>query len=167
MGVCLDYSRQLLSNGSVCVRSHSSDTAFCHGNLLILYLSDHFSENWGFMSLAPVIGSNILSIAFGRIFDAHTSTSIAPNRNLVSNAVANTSSSSLNTRSVPSDSHSLCLEGRACYADSLKLTIGACSLAFVLGVYVSYRDWKKMQKLDMDAERRERTGRIEEGWDEL
>ncbi|KAK7689988.1 hypothetical protein QCA50_006630 [Cerrena zonata] len=100
----------------------------------------HFSENWGFMSLAPVIGSNILSIAFGRIFDAHTHP--APEVNFAS---------TMNTRSAPSDSHSLCLEGRACYADSLRLTISACSLAFVLGVYVAYRDWKKMKEVGVSV----------------
>ncbi|KAI0333452.1 MFS general substrate transporter [Cubamyces sp. BRFM 1775] len=31
----------------------------------------HFSENWGFVSLSPMLGGNIFSIAFGRNVDAH------------------------------------------------------------------------------------------------
>ncbi|OSX60721.1 hypothetical protein POSPLADRAFT_1148283 [Postia placenta MAD-698-R-SB12] len=77
----------------------------------------HFSENWGFVSLSPMIGSNIFSIAFGRNLDAH-----AP----------------------PS---SPCLEGRTCYADSLKLTIAACCVALGLAVYSGWRDRRRQMRI--------------------
>ena len=126
---------------------------------------DHFSENWGFMSLAPVIGSNILSIAFGRIFDAHTHPSVPTEPHFAWSSHFMNSSKIIDVRAAPSDSHSLCLEGRSCYADSLKLTIAACSLAFVLGVYVSYRDWKKTN--DPRSHVVERAGMVEEDWEEV
>ena len=126
---------------------------------------DHFSENWGFMSLAPVIGSNILSIAFGRIFDAHTHPFVPIEPHSLWSSHFTNSSTLVDVRAAPPDSHSLCLEGRSCYADSLKLTIAACSLAFVLGVYVSYRDWKKTN--DPRSHVVERAGMVEEDWEEV
>lgn len=88
----------------------------------------HFSENWGIMSLGPVIGSNILSLAFGRILDAHS-----------------LSESDLGSRDLPSTGSPVprCMEGRECYVDSLKLTITACLLALVLSVYAGIRDHRK------------------------
>lgn len=31
----------------------------------------HFSENWGFLSLSPLVGGNLFSIVFGRNLNAH------------------------------------------------------------------------------------------------
>ncbi|CAL1713241.1 unnamed protein product [Somion occarium] len=113
----------------------------------------HFSENWGFMSLAPVIGSNILSIAFGRIFDAHSRAPTPEPRSPISHT------------SSPSESHSMCFEGRACYADSLKLTIAACTCAFALGVYAGIRDWRRQKGGDVDGGAR--TPIEDERWEEV
>ncbi|KAI0655262.1 MFS general substrate transporter [Cubamyces menziesii] len=51
----------------------------------------HFSENWGFVSLSPMLGGNIFSIAFGRNVDAHdpdASPSSSDNSTLSSTAAA-------------------------------------------------------------------------------
>ncbi|KAJ7916308.1 major facilitator superfamily domain-containing protein [Mycena leptocephala] len=60
----------------------------------------HFSENWGYLSLSPMVGGNLFSIAFGRNLDAHEpgeSTAAAAARAAVRVAAHQ------------------CLEGRSCY----------------------------------------------------
>ncbi|KAI0078268.1 MFS general substrate transporter [Panus rudis PR-1116 ss-1] len=92
----------------------------------------HFSENWGFVSLSPMIGGNIFSIAFGANLDAHATPPASPEHTSL------TSSLIQSRAGLPSDHQ--CLDGRVCYVDSLKLTIGACCLALILSVYAGWRD---------------------------
>lgn len=32
----------------------------------------HFSQNWGWTAVAPIIGSNAFNVLFGGVYDAHT-----------------------------------------------------------------------------------------------
>ncbi|TFY63639.1 hypothetical protein EVJ58_g3140 [Rhodofomes roseus] len=112
----------------------------------------HFSENWGFVSLAPMLGSNILSIAFGRNLDAH-----APHSSESSPALATPSTSAASgvldlARRAGLPSSAQCLEGRACYRDSLKLTIGACCVAFALAMYSGWRDRTRQVRVALRVE---------------
>ncbi|KAK7444060.1 hypothetical protein VKT23_015457 [Stygiomarasmius scandens] len=84
----------------------------------------HFSENWGYLSLSPLFGGNIFSVAFGRNLDAHESPITSP--------VAVTE---LPVRQ--------CLDGRLCYVDSLQLTIGACLLSMLLNAWAAWRDRRR------------------------
>ncbi|KAF9067639.1 major facilitator superfamily domain-containing protein [Rhodocollybia butyracea] len=85
----------------------------------------HFSENWGYLSLSPLIGANIFSLAFGRNIDAHqrTDTGYMPP-----------------PAKIPARQ---CLEGLACYVDSIYLTIGACTCAIALSIWTAWRDRRK------------------------
>ncbi|KAI0788666.1 major facilitator superfamily domain-containing protein [Abortiporus biennis] len=112
----------------------------------------HFSENWGFVSLSPMIGGNIFSIAFGKNLDAHSSTAsntttlISSSTNSTYN-LTSTATSSLTSRDggdLPS-AHQ-CLSGRQCYASSLQMTIVACCLALTLALYAGWKDWKHYKK---------------------
>ncbi|KAF9782320.1 major facilitator superfamily domain-containing protein [Thelephora terrestris] len=76
---------------------------------------DHFSENWGLVSLSPLVMGNIFSMVFGRIFDAHSSHSEHGMR---------------------------CFEGARCYSASLYMTTLACLGAFMLAVVAAKRDQK-------------------------
>ncbi|PFH47164.1 hypothetical protein AMATHDRAFT_152811 [Amanita thiersii Skay4041] len=80
----------------------------------------HFSENWGYLSMAPMVAGNLFSVAFGRNLDAHDGKTRAE---------------------VPR-----CLLGRECYVDTLYLTIGACSLSILLSAWAGWRDREKMRK---------------------
>lgn len=86
----------------------------------------HFSENWGFLSLAPVVGGNILSLAFGENLDAHE-----PKDDGL-----------LSVRSGVG-AHSDCKLGRECYVGTLHLTTGLCAVALGMTVWTAYRDQKK------------------------
>lgn len=104
----------------------------------------HFSENWGFVSLSPMIGSNIFSIAFGRNLDAHAPPS-SPVANVTSLPETAHFVQLLQRAGLPSTSQ--CLEGRTCYADSLKLTIAACCVALGLAVYSGWRDRRRQMRI--------------------
>ncbi|KAJ7201068.1 major facilitator superfamily domain-containing protein [Mycena pura] len=93
----------------------------------------HLSENWGFLSLAPLVGGNIFSVAFGRNLDAHQpgeSTTSA-----VATAVAT---------AVPAAAAHQCLEGRGCYVATLGLTGAACFATILLSLLAAWRERRKL-----------------------
>jgi len=94
----------------------------------------HFSENWGTVSLAPLIGGNLFSLAFGMNLDAH-----APQ----SQSFA--SSSSL---AVPTVANAQCVMGVECYISSIRLTIGATFVALLLSVVAGMRDRRRFVDVD-------------------
>ncbi|TFK53323.1 MFS general substrate transporter [Heliocybe sulcata] len=94
----------------------------------------HFSENWGFLSLAPLLGGNAFSIAFGRNLDAHA----APE-----DADQSVSPSSRLTRRGGLPSTHQCFDGGECYIASLYMTTVACLLALGLSIWVGWRDRKR------------------------
>lgn|SRR6266702_4142260 len=92
----------------------------------------HFSENWGIISVFPVVGGNLFSLAFGRNLDAHDPT-IAEISPPISGAP-------------PSISAHQCLAGRKCYVQSLYLNLLACAIALALSVWAGRRDWSDWQR---------------------
>ncbi|KAK0546036.1 hypothetical protein OC846_005422 [Tilletia horrida] len=73
----------------------------------------HFSQNWGIVSLSPVVAGNVFNLLFGRIFDSH----------------------------VPADSPShQCPYGEECYRSVFIVTTACCVVATVLsGVLIARR----------------------------
>ncbi|KAI8984864.1 MFS general substrate transporter [Trametes punicea] len=142
----------------------------------------HFSENWGFVSLSPMLGGNIFSIAFGRNIDSHGTdddaspagdgstvsftvaalssaasfTSFSKPSSVASSAphVGASTTSSLTgayrSAGIPSSHH--CVLGRECYVDSIKMTIFACCIALILGIYAGWRDLEKQRRRASRAE---------------
>lgn len=109
----------------------------------------HFSENWGFVSMAPLIGGNTFSILFGRDFDSHVPTTAPTSRSLIArwpvrSVVADLTSALVHARGgVEEPGKRLCLEGRICYVSTLRLTTAACFLALLLSFVAAWRDWRK------------------------
>ncbi|KAF9030349.1 MFS general substrate transporter [Hymenopellis radicata] len=87
----------------------------------------HFSENWGFISLAPMVGGNVFSVAFGRNLDAHSDSASAP------------------ALTAPASAGNECTLGRACYVDTLYLTTVGCLVALGMSVYLSWRDRRRTE----------------------
>ncbi|KAJ7250422.1 major facilitator superfamily domain-containing protein [Mycena rebaudengoi] len=85
----------------------------------------HFSENWGFLSLSPMVGGNLFSIAFGRNLDAHE-----PPQESTADVLASTAHQ--------------CLEGRSCYVATLGLTATACFCAILLSMLAAWRERQKL-----------------------
>ncbi|KAL0071038.1 hypothetical protein AAF712_001596 [Marasmius tenuissimus] len=98
----------------------------------------HFSENWGYLSLAPMVGGNLFSIAFGRNLDAHEK--------------AAASEPNPQTFAPKPEKELQCLDGKACYVDSIHLTTIACVVAMGLSAWAAWRDKKQhedeIQKLN-------------------
>lgn len=90
----------------------------------------HFSENWGFLSISPIAGGNLFSLAFGSNLDAH--------------APADTANSTAILRRAAPSSSLQCLEGRACYISTIYLTLGACLIALILSIWAGWRDRQRM-----------------------
>ncbi|KAJ7125293.1 major facilitator superfamily domain-containing protein [Mycena epipterygia] len=82
----------------------------------------HFSENWGYLSLSPLAGGNLFSIAFGRNLDAHE-----PGESTAANVAHQ------------------CLEGRSCYVATLGLTAIACFVAILLSALAAWRERSKLK----------------------
>ena len=92
----------------------------------------HFSENWGIISVFPVVGGNLFSLAFGRNLDAHDPATAAPSPPIGG--------------APPSVSAGQCLAGRECYVQSLYLNLIACTIALALSVWAGRRDWSDWQR---------------------
>jgi len=90
----------------------------------------HFSENWGYVAVAPMIGGNLFSLAFGDNIDKHASQPASSDSPISGRA------------DLPSGQQ--CFDGRDCYVSSLYLTIFACSVALVLSVYAARKDRNRM-----------------------
>ncbi|PPQ80753.1 hypothetical protein CVT26_006964 [Gymnopilus dilepis] len=84
----------------------------------------HFSENWGYLSMSPIIAGNLFSLIFGRNLDAHDGSAPA---------------SAAAMLTAPQ-----CLQGLECYVDTIYLTTGATFLAVLLSIWAGYRDRRKI-----------------------
>ena len=112
-------------------------------NYLIIYGNiAHFAENWGYLSVSPIIASTVFSLGFGRILDGHEG---PPNKE-----------SLLSLRSGPMTQ---CTRGKECYVAALYPTVVACFVAMLLSLWAGLRDRRKI----MDGVE-VRSGR-EAGWE--
>jgi MFS family permease len=103
----------------------------------------HFSETVGFLTISPLIGGNIFSVAFGKNLDAHETPETPQMLALLGEE---------NLRRQ-------CREGRACYVDTLYLTIAGCALSVLLSVWAGWRDHKRIEGTLVDDEERSEVGR--------
>jgi hypothetical protein len=92
----------------------------------ILPFSAHFSENWGYLSMSPMVAGNLFSIVFGRNLDAHEGAREEP-------SIAS-----------PAFATPQCLRGLQCYVATLYLTAGATFLSILLSIWAGYRDRQKI-----------------------
>lgn len=100
----------------------------------------HFSENWGYLSLSPMIGGNLFSLVFGYNLDKKDEgASPAPHKPV-------SHMSRLVTRGGLPSNDIRCSNGLRCYKDSIYMTIAATVLALGLSIWASVRDRKKIRK---------------------
>jgi len=99
----------------------------------------HFSENWGYLSLSPLVGGNLFSIAFGRNLDAHE-----PGESTAATATAAAAAAATATATAARSVAHQCLEGRSCYVSTLGLTGTACFAAILLSALAAWRERRKL-----------------------
>ncbi|CCO28224.1 putative transporter MCH1 [Rhizoctonia solani AG-1 IB] len=95
----------------------------------------HFSGNWGFVSLAPVVSGNLFNLMFGRNLDNRATESkptIAPPSHAL-------------IRGLPSSKELLCYDGNACYTDSIRVSLFACFCALAISVFAAWRDKQRQE----------------------
>ncbi|KAI1344568.1 MFS general substrate transporter [Xylariaceae sp. FL0016] len=80
------------------------------------------SQNWGMMTLSPVISSNIFNLFYGWVFDAHSV--------------------------IEADGGRTCEEGIACYWAAYMVTLCACGLGFVVTLWVIWHQ-AQVRKVEM------------------
>ena len=68
------------------------------------------SQNWGFITLAPVVSSNIFNIFYGRTFDRHSI--------------------------IKDNGERVCMEGIECYKAAYWVTLGACGLGLFAALWL-------------------------------
>ncbi|ORY24135.1 major facilitator superfamily domain-containing protein [Naematelia encephala] len=107
----------------------------------------HFSQNYGWLCVAPVLGGNIFNLIFGRVYDAHTVGRIgAPESGA---GVMIDSIGNLLKRAgggIPDDGQHDCLVGANCYASAFKISALACSVAFLLSISAGIRRERKSRE---------------------
>jgi MFS family permease len=101
--------------------------------ILNAILPAHFSENFGYLLLSPIVAGNIFSILFGRNLDAHRS---SPAHDTLFKPPP------IHVYSPPQ-----CLLGLNCYRDTIYITMFATFLAILLSIWAGYRGRVKMATL--------------------
>ena len=101
----------------------------------------HFSENWGYVSLAPLLGGNTFSILFGRDLDAHVPLSTE----------LTATNAPIHPRASAPEPGRQCLEGRACYKNTLAVTALACVVSLILSLVAAWRDRRKAKMMKYES----------------
>ncbi|KAI3402267.1 hypothetical protein diail_197 [Diaporthe ilicicola] len=78
------------------------------------------SQNWGLMTMSPVVSGNVFNLFYGMVFDHHSV--VGPN----------------GERS--------CVEGLQCYRSAYLVTLGACLVGFVLTLFVIRHQYFQRQR---------------------
>lgn len=115
--ICAQIAALTITNPTLLVLV-SSLTGFAYGMLFGVYPSlvahtfgvHGMSQNWGVMTLAPVMSGNVFNLIFGRIYDA---------RSVVDDKTGDRQ----------------CLEGKSCYEGAYYMTLGASLGALALCLY--------------------------------
>ncbi|KAL5508642.1 hypothetical protein ACEPAH_6261 [Sanghuangporus vaninii] len=112
----------------------------------------HFSENWGFVCLSPLLGSNLFSLAFGHNLDSHSPPTNTPGDGEESKMLLRSLRWLRERAGTGLPPGEQCFAGRDCYVSSIYLTIGACSFAALLSAYAAWKDRRRMTIKPADYE---------------
>ncbi|WVQ97537.1 hypothetical protein IAU59_004651 [Kwoniella sp. CBS 9459] len=104
----------------------------------------HFSQNWGWTAVAPILGSNSFNLLFGRVYDAHTLGRIGTEDGVepADDAVTIATLARLLKRggsAIPDDGKHDCLVGEECYGTAFKVTLLGAVVALCLSVWAGLR----------------------------
>ena len=80
------------------------------------------SQNWGFMTLSPVISGNIFNLFYGTVFDSHST--------------------------VGEDGDRSCPDGLDCYKNAYFVTLGACGLGLLTTLWTIHHQRATRAKED-------------------
>ncbi|RXW15826.1 hypothetical protein EST38_g10027 [Candolleomyces aberdarensis] len=103
----------------------------------------HFSENWGYLSMSPMIAGNLFSILFGWNLDKNEDK--MPKHSAPAAVSLGSAVSAITARASLPSAEVRCSRGPECYVDSIYVTIAATFFAVGLSVWAGMRDRKKIK----------------------
>jgi len=98
----------------------------------------HFSQNYGWICVAPVIGGNSFNIVFGRVYDSNTVGRIG----LPATANLTRGLAALIKRAgtvLTDDDQHACLLGEKCYATAFRISGFACFIALLCSIAIGVK----------------------------
>lgn len=98
----------------------------------------HFSQNYGFVSLSPVVAGNIFNLLFGRIYDSHVPSDATMLR-VIGDAVAAMRKDKHQHHDDHSVARHLCMDGEECYRQVFIITSVGCGVAMVVSLVLIAR----------------------------
>lgn len=105
----------------------------------------HFSQNFGTINLAPILGGNLFNLLFGWIYDRHTIGRIGlPESETLSDGLVDLIKRAGGV--VDNDDQHACLLGEECYGTAFKLTTTGCFVALLISLAVGFKRAKETRK---------------------
>ncbi|WWC67450.1 uncharacterized protein I206_101358 [Kwoniella pini CBS 10737] len=100
----------------------------------------HFSQNWGWVAVAPVLGGNAFNLLFGKVYDSHTIGKIGTSDELfegITEVVRKVLKR--DGGAIPDDGKHDCLVGEECYGIAFKISTIGNLIALALSIWVGIR----------------------------
>jgi MFS family permease len=105
----------------------------------------HFSQNFGTINLAPILGGNLFNLLFGYVYDSNTIGRIGmPETEKLGDAVAMLARGG---GTISNDDQHACLIGEACYGAAFKMTTFGCFVALAISLAAGFKRAKDAAKL--------------------
>lgn len=102
----------------------------------------HFSQNYGFVSLSPVVAGNVFNLLFGHIYDSHVPISSSGDQTIL-RVVAEALKKGGNDTDHPVTRH-VCMDGEECYRQVFVVTSVGCAVAMLLSLVLIVRRASKL-----------------------
>lgn len=99
----------------------------------------HFSQNYGFVSLSPVVAGNVFNLLFGRVYDSHV-----PQDTTILSSVMEALRGGRGDH--PAARH-LCMDGEECYRQVFVVTSVGCGVAVVVSLVLIGRRARDLPRL--------------------
>nr|XP_018266005.1 uncharacterized protein I303_02383 [Kwoniella dejecticola CBS 10117]OBR88163.1 hypothetical protein I303_02383 [Kwoniella dejecticola CBS 10117] len=104
----------------------------------------HFSQNWGWVAVAPVLGGNAFNLLFGKVYDSHTIGKIGTSDDDGMDGGVDVVEVirgifKRDGGAIPDDGKHDCLVGEECYGTAFKISTIGTLVALALSVWAGFR----------------------------
>ncbi|TKY90442.1 hypothetical protein EX895_000440 [Sporisorium graminicola] len=105
----------------------------------------HFSQNYGFVSLSPVVAGNVFNLLFGHIYDSHVPSDTSM-LSVVVQALKAGNGKGQGHDDHPTNRH-LCMDGEECYRQVFVVTSVGCVIGVVVSLVLIVRRAKNVPRV--------------------
>lgn len=111
----------------------------------------HFSQNFGTINLAPILGGNLFNLLFGYVYDSNTIGRIGmPETEKLGDVVRMLVRSG---GTIANDDQHACLLGERCYGTAFKMTTFGCFIALAVSLAAGFKRAKDAKLLGVGVAR--------------